>query len=238
MENKNKLNADILYPNASIYFFFALVVTWIGFSHSYFRNLAGNDIFHHVHGAIAGGWIITLMIQPILYKRGKIALHKKIGKLAVFILFPLLLLVGFKMIHSMLNSTGAYPPGATIILAYLDFYAVLLLLFFVFQAISKAKELQLHARYMCLTVLVMLPPAIARMLFLIPWFDSFDKTLNTSYSIIILITGLLMIDDKRKGQIYSPYPIAIALFFIQLISQNFVGQWPWWANLMTKYASI
>jgi hypothetical protein len=138
----------------------------------------------------------------------------------------------------MLNSNGSYPPGATNILAYLDFYSILMLLFFVYQAISKATDIQLHARYICLTVLVMLPPAIARMLFLIPWFDGFDKTLNTSYSIIIVITGLLLLDDRRKGTIYPPYKIAIFLFIIQLISLNFIGQWQWWADLMAKYASI
>lgn len=84
----------------------------------------------------------------------------------------------------------------------------------------------------------MLPPAIGRMLFYIPWFDSFEKSLNASYAIIIIITGILLLDDKRKGTIYPPYKIAIILFLIQLISLNFVGQWPWWADLMLKFASI
>ena len=238
MNQTNKQTSEILYPNATIYFFLALVVTWIGFSHSYFRNLAENDIFHHLHGAIAGGWIIVLMIQPFLYKQGKLALHRKIGKLAVYILFPLLILGGLRMIHSMLNNTNAYPPGATIILAFLDFYSLLMLLYFVYQAINKATQIQLHARYMSLTVLAMLPPAIGRMLFYIPWVNSFEKSLNISYSIIIIITGILLIDDKRKGTIYLPYKIAIVLFFIQLISLNFVGQWHWWADLMAMYASI
>jgi hypothetical protein len=238
MSNQNIHKSGILYPNATMYFFLALVVTWIGFSHSYFRSLADNDIFHHLHGAIAGGWIIVLMIQPYLYKQGKLALHRKIGKLAVYILFPFLILGGLRMIHSMLNNTTSYPPGAPVILAFLDFYSVLMLLYFVYQAISKATDLQLHARYMSLTVLAMLPPAIGRMLFYIPWFDSFEKSLNASYAIIIIITGILLLDDKRKGTIYPPYKIAIILFLIQLISLNFVGQWPWWADLMLKYASI
>jgi hypothetical protein len=75
-------------------------------------------------------------------------------------------------------------------------------------------------------------------MFYIPWVDSFEKSLNISYSIIIIITGFLLIDDKRKGTIYPPYKIAMVLFLIQLISLNFVGQWQWWVNLMSKYASI
>lgn len=238
MTDTSKTPQGILYPNAAIYFFLALIVTWVGFSHSYFMRITELSIFHHLHGAIAGGWILVLMIQPILYKQGKLALHRKIGRAASVTLFPLLLIGGLKMIHLMLNNPTAYPPGAPNRLAYLDFYSVILLLYFFYQAISKSKQLQLHARYMSLTVLVMLPPAIARMLFLIPWFDNFDKTLNASYSIILLITGLLILDDKRKGQIFQPYPIAFALFLLQLVSMNFIGQWQWWSELMVKYASL
>jgi hypothetical protein len=238
MNLSEKNNNVILYPNAHLYFFLALVVTWIGFSHNYFARLGEVSIFHHLHGALAGGWILVLMIQPILYKQGKMMLHRKIGKLASISLFPLLLLGGLKMIHMMLHNLSAYPPGAPNILAFLDFYSIVLLIFFFYQAISKAKQLQLHARYMSITVLVMLPPAIARMLFRIPWFDSFDKTLNASYIIIILIIGLLIVDDKRKGKFYPPYPIAMALFSIFLFSIHLIGQWQWWADLMSKYASI
>lgn len=238
MDHTSKNTQGILYPNASIYFFLALVVTWIGFSHSYFMRITELSVFHHIHGAIAGGWILVLIIQPILYKKGELALHRKIGRLASVILFPLLVLGGLKMIHLMLNNAQSYPPGVPDRLAYLDFYSVILLIYFFYQAISKSKQLQLHARYISITVLVMLPPAIARMLFLIPWFDNFDKTLNVSYSIILLITCLLIMDDKRKGQIFQPYLIAFVLFFLQLVSMNFVGQWHWWAELMVKYASI
>ena len=107
MNKTSPSTSGILYPNATIYFFLALVVTWVGFSQSYFGRLTSVDIFHHIHGAIAGGWIIVLMIQPLLYKQGKLALHRKIGKLAVYLLFPLLLIGGLKMIHSMLNSNGS-----------------------------------------------------------------------------------------------------------------------------------
>jgi hypothetical protein len=230
--------SSILYPYASYYFALALIVTWVGFSQSYFGRLTQVSIFHHIHGALAGAWILVLIIQPILYQKGKLALHGKIGKLAGYVLFPLLVLGGLKMIHSMLNSAAAYPPGAVIRLAFLDFVSVLLLIYFFYQGISKAKQLQLHARNMSMTVLIMLPPAIARMLFLIPWFDSFDKTLNASYSIIVLILGILLFDDHKKGKIYPTYVLGIVGVAFMLISHNWVGDWQWWANWMAVYAAL
>lgn len=227
-----------LYPHASYYFALALIITWVGFSQSYFGRLNQVTIYHHIHGALAGGWILVLIIQPILYQQGKLALHKKIGKLAGYLIFPLLQLGGLKMIHSMLNSAAAYPPGAVNRLAYLDFVSVVLLIIFFYQGISKAKQLQLHARNMSMTVLIMLPPAIARMLFLIPWFDSFDKTLNASYGIIVLILGILLLDDHKKGRIYPTYVMGIVGVAFMLISQNLVGDWQWWANWMAAFAAL
>lgn len=238
MASQQTGKSPILYPYASYYFALALIITWVGFSQSYFGRLNQVSIFHHIHGALAGGWILVLIIQPILYQKGKLVLHGKIGKLAGYVLFPLLLLGGLKMIHSMLNSAAAYPPGAVNRLAYLDFVSVLLLIYFFYQGISKAKQLQLHARNMSMTVLIMLPPAIARMLFLIPWFDSFDKTLNASYGLIVLILGILLFDDHKKGKIYPTYVLGIVDVAFMLISQNVIGDLQWWTNWMAVYAAL
>lgn len=238
MASQQTGKSTILYPYASYYFALALIITWVGFSQSYFGRLNQVSIFHHIHGALAGGWILVLIIQPILYQKGKLVLHGKIGKLAGYVLFPLLLLGGLKMIHSMLNSAAAYPPGAVNRLAYLDFVSVLLLIYFFYQGISKAKQLQLHARNMSMTVLIMLPPAIARMLFLIPWFDSFDKTLNASYGLIVLILGILLLDDHKKGKIYPTYVLGMVDVAFMLISQNVIGDLHWWANWMASFAAL
>ena len=228
----------VLCPYASYYFGLALIVTWVGFSQSYFVRLNQVSIYHHIHGALAGAWILVLIIQPILYQKGKLELHRKLGRLAGYLIFPLLLLGGLKMIHSMLNSADAYPPGAVTRLAFLDFVSIILLIYFFYQGISKAKQLQLHARNMSMTVLIMLPPAIARMLFLIPWFDSFDKTLNAAYGIIVLILVILLLDDHKKGKIYPIYLMGILGVAFMLISQNLVGDWHWWANWMAAFAGL
>ncbi len=227
-----------LYPYASYYFALALIITWVGFSQSYFARLTQVSIYHHLHGAIAGAWILVLIIQPILYQKGKLNLHRKIGKLAGYILLPLLILGGLKMIHTMLNTAAAYPPGVVNRLAYLDFMAVISLIYFVFQGISKAKQLELHARNMSMTVLLMLPPAIARLLFLIPWFNNFDKSLNVAYGIIVVILGILLYDDHKKGKIYPTYLIGIVGAIIMLVGQNLVNSWQWWANWMAAYAAL
>ncbi len=81
---------------------------------------------------------------------------------------------------------------------------------------------------MACTVLVLLPPAITRLLFFIPWFDSFSKALNGSYVAIYLALLLLLADDRRTGGIRKPYVIAFVLFIMMQFSMNFAAGWAWW----------
>ncbi len=60
----------VLYPYAPWFFALAIVVTVTGFSHTYFGRFGEVTIFHHIHGATAGAWMLLLIIRPILYQKG------------------------------------------------------------------------------------------------------------------------------------------------------------------------
>ena len=225
-----------LYPNAHWYFALAIVVTWIGFSTSYFTRLTKTDIFHHIHGATAGLWMATLVAQPLWYQYGYIELHRKSGRLAVYLIVPLLVLGGMEMMRLMVKGQANYPPGSVYQLAWIDACSLVVFPSFVVLSLLKAKKVQVHARYMACTVLVLLPPAITRLLFFIPWFDSFTKALNGSYVPIYLTLLLLLADDRRTGGIRRPYVIAFILFIVMQLSMNFAGGWLWWQHALNAFA--
>jgi hypothetical protein len=91
---------------------------------------------------------------------------------------------------------------------------------------------------MACTVLVILPPAITRLLFFIPWFDSFSKTLNGSFIIVELVLLLLLADDKHSGKIRSPYIVALILFALLHLTMNYAGNWAWWHNMLNSYTAL
>ena len=228
-----------VYPYAHWYFALAIITTWVGFSQSYFSRLGKVTIFHHLHGATAGLWMVLVIVQPVLYHRGKISLHRQLGRIATYTLVPLLIIGGFVMMRLMIINKADYPPGAVYQLAYIDLYSLILFPLFFCLGIKYAKQVNLHARYMACTVLVLLPPAITRMLFLIPWFDSFNKTLNASFIIIELILLLLFWDDRKTtGRIQKTYQLAMVLFVLLHITMNYAGNWPWWQHLMNAYAGL
>jgi len=91
---------------------------------------------------------------------------------------------------------------------------------------------------MACTVLTILPPAITRLLFFIPWFDSFTKTLNGSFIAVEIVLLILLADDKRTGRIRKPYLVALLLFGILQLTMNFAGNWLWWKSAMDNFAAV
>jgi hypothetical protein len=179
-----------------------------------------------------------LIVQPILYKRGKLALHRKLGKIASIILVPFLVLGGIKMIHVMMLNPAEYPPGETYQLAFLDVCSLIIFLLFFGLSMWHVKHIHLHARYLACTVLTILPPAITRLLFHIPWFDSFSKTLNGSYIAVEIVLIILLIDDKRSGKIRAPYIVALSVFALLNIILNYTNSWLWWKSWMDSFAAL
>lgn len=227
-----------LYPHAQWYFLAAIVTTWIGFSHSYFLRIGHATIYQHIHGASAGLWMALLFVQPILYQRGQLALHRRLGRLGVFVLLPLLLMGGALMVHNMVKHQSGNSPEMVYTLSYLDAWSLLLLLVFAALAIRYAHDTGLHARYMACTVLTLLPPALTRALALIPWIHGMAISISISYISMVAILCLLVLDDRRQGRLRAAYPTAIALFAPMVLTMYSVGHWQWWHRLADRYASF
>ncbi|MBL0232114.1 MAG: hypothetical protein IPQ08_00450 [Chitinophagaceae bacterium] len=228
----------ILYPRASLYFALGVLITWIGFSQSYFSQLGKATIWHHLHGASAGAWMVVLISQPWFYKTGRMATHKLIGKIAVFTLVPVLVVGGWLMMHSMMVNVDLYPPDVPYTLSFIDAFSIIMFIFFIYMSLAHSKFIHRHARYMSLTILVLMPPALTRLLFLTPWFHDFPSSLNMSFAIVELVLLLLILDDKRSGKIHLPYVLGIFLFALLHITMNFAAHWDWWRNIMDQYGAF
>ncbi|MBS1821623.1 MAG: hypothetical protein JST61_06570 [Acidobacteria bacterium] len=227
-----------LYPRAQWYFLAAIVTTWIGFSRSYFLRIGHATVYQHIHGATAGLWMTLLFVQPMLYQRGQLALHRRLGRLGVFVLLPALLMGGALMVHNMVKHQAGYPPGMVYTLSYLDAWSLLLLALFAGLAVRYAHDTGLHARYMSCTVLALLPPALTRALTLVPGLDSMTISIDISYISMVAILCLLVLDDRRQGRVRAAYPLAIACFAPMVLTMNAAGHWQWWHRLADRYAAF
>jgi hypothetical protein len=231
-----RTNTRVLYPHAQWYFFAAMAITWLGFSHTYFAVIQTEPLLHHIHGALMGSWIALLVVQPILYQRGKIELHRTLGKWGVYLLMPAIVICGFLMDRRMLRLHNA-PPFIIDQLSFLDLTSLLLFPTLIILSIYYARNIQLHARYIVCTVLLLMPPALARAFFMFPSMHSFQVNVNTAEALIQLVLLLLIIDDKRRGRIWAPYPLAFVAFAIPAVASNYAKNWVWWHSFSMWRAS-
>lgn len=225
------------YKNAYLYFILAAALTVFAFIPSYYKRLAVTDTAHHLHGITAMLWMLLLIAQPLLYRMRLFAWHRTIGKLTLFVV-PIIVIGGLNMVRIMMLNKANYPPDTPYQLAFIDFFTIFLFILFYVLAIVHRKNIQLHARYMVCTVLGPLIPAITRLLFLIPFVDTFNKSLNIGYVLIEFVLLLLLWDDNRSGKVHKPYLFALTLFLAQHILMNFAIDWGWWRNAMEAYARL
>lgn len=228
----------VLYPYAQWYFLAAIVVTWVGFARSYFMVLRQTSLAHHIHGACMAGWILLLITEPILYQRGKLDWHRKLGRWGAYGLVPVMCVTALYMIHLELTPATPFPRAVAYELGWLDVWSLFWFAAFVFLAIRYGRQLQLHARFMVCTVVMILPPAVGRALFLLPWVHTFGQMLNTAYLIMAVISLLLILDDWRKGEIRPPYVICLLLHVPMLLAVNFAPTWHLWTRVADWYGLL
>ena len=223
----------VVYPHAQWYFLLAIVITWVGFARSYFAVIRSEPLLHHIHGALMGGWIALLIVQPILYQRGKLKLHRTLGRWGAFVLIPAMVVVGFLMVRRMFTHPGSLPPFIVDHLAFLDLNALFDIPFFVAMAIYTGRDVHRHARWITCTVMTMVPPALVRAMPMLPMFrHNFALNVNLGMGMICVVFLLLMVDDWRKaGKVFSPYPVAFALTALAGVGANYAAGWDWWHAL-------
>ena len=227
-----------MYKRAHIYFSLTFLVAFVGFFPSYFSKLGDTDAVHHFHGIMASAWMIMLITQAWLMRERKIQLHRKIGRLSL-LLAPLFVLSGLLVVHVMLASTNAFSRTFGARLAFLDITTIMYFALAYGLAIWYRTNIQLHARFMASTAVLVLPPALARLLAtLVPGINSFEAALHGSYVISELIVILLLLDDHRMGRARPPYLILLGILLMQHGSFLAIPHIQWWRDFTTWIGAL
>ena len=205
------------YRNLGYVLIVLIPLTFFGFYKTYFVHFPEFEkqisSIIHFHAIIASLWILMLIFQPILIKRGKYRLHKKIGKLS-YVLFPILVI---SIIPQVIRTLNSETPN----FAFFPVADTLSLILFYGLAIYHRRSAPVHMRYMIGTALVFLGPTIGRIGPL--WFGIPDQlNQNILYVIIFLILiGLIILDFRNKAR-FKPYVVILIVWVIHQISFNLI----------------
>jgi len=185
----------------------------------------------HLHAALMGSYLLLLFAQTWLAATGRLRWHMQLGILAAAIV-PLLVVVGFVLAQTVYHETLSTAQTAAPYL-HQKLAAVLLRkenvllvqirmgsLFPLFVAIgllARKTDAGLHKRMMMLATVVVLPPAIDRILWLPSTFP--NSFVTTELYMLLAIAPMFIWDTVRNGSVHKAYfiwlgitlPFAVAL---------------------------
>lgn len=225
--NKRSLPFD----NSGLYFLGLFALALVGFWPSYFAKFfdgTGDFSFYfHFHAFFAVLWIFMLIVQPILIRLKKFALHKKIGKLS-YILVPLVFISIILLAHSTLRG----PKENLGLELWVPFKDLLIFAVGYGIAIKYRKTMAIHARGMIVAGIVLIEPAFVRLVLFVFFPDSgFDPTgYLVSISLVYLVLiGLIIAERKQKVGRWV-FPLALGLYaFVHSVLVFQIKITPWQA---------
>lgn len=149
-----------------LFFSFVVVVSVIGFFNSYlkfFPDFSRFPFVIHFHFSAFTAWFLLLIAQPILIKRKKVDLHKRVGKLTYF-LAPILVVTILILAGDQVKREVLLPESNAHITAFVALIDVVLFSLFYIIAMTKSKNFRWHVAFLIAATLVVLNPGLSRLL--------------------------------------------------------------------------
>lgn len=201
--------------------FTLLLLAFVAFWPLYLsKNWVAIDGYTHAHALLGTLWLLVLIVQPLLIRRGHRAAHRAIGRASLFVAFAFvvsgLLLTQFRV--SRMSAEAFEREGIYI---YLPLAVALLFAVACGLGVRWRHSAQVHARFMVSTALLLIDPVLARiMFFYLPPLPSENFYQGITFTLIAVVMAVLVtsLPASAKGRTwYRNYCLGavgtLALFF-------------------------
>ncbi len=204
----------------------------------------------HFHAASLSLWLLLLLAQAALMYTGKPSLHKKLG-LASFILAPCVLLsmLGIEVYyaHHVLAPSDSSPESVAefkrnisdIVLihgvSYLFFPS-----FYLWAILVRHKDSESHKRLMILTALVLMIPALGRLIGFSQVLPDlgFNVIDARHFYMLVLIVPAVVRDVVKEGRLHRSYLIGLSLIGAWVVTAHFLWGSSWWIETAPKLLGV
>ncbi len=222
----------------SILFISIAVISLAGFYNSYISKFLNFDEFSaviHIHFIAFLCWFALIIIQPILIRKRKFALHRKLGRLsyivAPIIVFTILILVKIKVQRLMpISETDAVINA---LIGVMD--ALAFTIYYVLAMVNK-RNIRWHVAFIIAASLIILNPGLSRLL------NQMKPGLGLLASVlvpfVVAISIIIYEKIKMKRQVFkSPYFIFLMGWTFEIILLITLPNTDLWRNLVVNYVS-
>ena len=208
-----------LYKNTGYYFLILIVFVILGFYYPYFSlfpDFKSITVIVHIHAITLMIWTFILIAQPLFIRYEKYKTHRVIGKFTYFLL-PLIIFSSIGVIRQQYlegieQKMTSLQSFKTVFTSVAGLFTILIYYLFAIANILKG-NVALHMRFMICLFLEFIPPTFGRTL---GYWLNIRQVYTYSISILMsaLILVLLIIADKKRKLNYSPYVLALSLYFV------------------------
>jgi len=211
---------ETAYKNISYFFGAILLLVIVGFFNSYFGRFPhfnGLPDMAHLHAIGFLAWFALLIIQPLLIRYKQVGIHRLLGKFSYFLVpYIIFTIIGMMKhsysIHGTHYLIAAQPPAL-----YFSMIGAITFTTFYILAIVNRKNTAFHMRYIIVSSIALINPAISR-------FFGAELKLGpaggplTAMFVILTITGLIIYDKVKLKKVYKPYVVALIFNIMENIS--------------------
>lgn len=222
------------YRNYHLWMLIPFFITILGFSYSYYLNLANATFHQHVHGISATLWYILVIVQPyLIIRKQRIQRHKSLGTIGI-ILAGIVAGSAFTIIPKNIDNVksldinGFFNPTIAYFVTLLDFVLICMFVLSVSLAILdiKKKNLSGHVQWLMASVFFVLSPALLRMIGIAAIFINKGNTdgimmVNMAIPTMIVMLTLIFIFYYKFGSFKH---LSFKLLIISQLLDLFVKQ--------------
>lgn len=150
----------VVFIAAGMLFLLAFGAFWPMYLSKPFATL---DRYTHVHAAFGLAWMALLVAQPLAVRRGRIATHRALGRVA-YVVAPAFVVSGILLAHFRFAAMDEQTLASEAYFLYLPLHTAVLFGIAAGLGFYYRRQTALHARFMASTGLLLIDPVIARLL--------------------------------------------------------------------------
>jgi hypothetical protein len=157
---RNASLSTLVFIGSGMLFLLAFGAFWPMYLSKPFPTL---DRYTHVHAAFGLAWMALLVAQPLAIRRGRMGLHRGLGRLA-YVVAPAFVVSGVLLAHYRFAAMDEQTLASEAHFLYLPLHTAVLFALASGLGFYYRHRTALHARFMASTGLLLIDPVIARLL--------------------------------------------------------------------------
>ena len=173
---------------------------------------AANSPYTHLHAALATLWVVLLITQPILIRKGRLSTHRNLGRIS-FILAPLFVIAVALLAHSRIKGLEGPAWDIQTYILWLQVSIVSVFTLSYVMAMVTRKNMARHARFMVCTGLTLIDPVVIRMMF---WIDSTPDWNYQwlTFGLTDLVILALIVAERKTSNGRGVFPLMLIVFLV------------------------